>query len=60
MDTPLNILLFEDDEDNYVLTREFLFESFGGGFKLDWVTTWDAALETLHRDECDVCLAQLP
>ncbi len=46
----------DDDEDDFVLTRELLSETFGSGFKLDWVTTWDAALETLRGDAYDVCL----
>ncbi len=52
----LDILLVEDDEDDFVLTRALLSETFGGGFNLDWVTTWDTALEALRRDEFDVCL----
>ena len=56
MSQTLDILLVEDDEDDFVLTRELLSETFGGGFNLDWVTTWDTALEALRRDEFDVCL----
>ena len=56
MSETLEILLVEDDEDDFVLTRELLSEAFGCSFKLDWVTTWDAALETLLGDKYDVCL----
>ena len=49
-----DILLVEDDEDDFVLTRDLLSETFGGGFKLDWVTTWDSVLEALRGDVHDV------
>ena len=52
----LAILLVEDRKADYVLTRELLSETFGDGFKLDWVKTWDAALAALGSVEYDVCL----
>lgn len=52
----LAILLVEDRKADYVLTRELLSETFGDGFKLDWVKTWDAALEALRSVTYDVCL----
>jgi len=52
----LAILLVEDRKADYVLTRELLSETFGDGFELDWVKTWDAALEALRNVDYDVCL----
>lgn len=54
--TTVDIMLVEDDEDDFVLTREALSEIFAGDFKLDWVTTWDEALKALKDDPYDVCL----
>jgi hypothetical protein len=53
---PLAILLVEDGEADYFLTRELLTKTFGCGVKVDWVQTWDGALEALARVEYDVCL----
>ena len=36
------MLLVEDDEDDYVLTRDLLAEIPGGRFELDWVADYDA------------------
>src|SRR2546421_589734 len=41
---PVRVLLVEDDEDDYVLTRDLLAESRHMRFKLDWVSSYDEAL----------------
>jgi signal transduction histidine kinase len=51
-----HILLVEDDEDDYVLTRELLVEVFGRELTLDWVTSVDAALEQVRSGAHDICL----
>jgi signal transduction histidine kinase len=53
---PLNILLIEDDETDYVITRELLDEIGEDRFRLDWVSSFDAGLEAMKRCEHDVCL----
>ena len=53
---PIRVLLVDDDEDDYSLTRELLEEIPGGRFRLDWVSTYDAALEAICRGEHDVYL----
>src|SRR2546422_10250885 len=55
-DGRLKVLLVEDDEDDYVLTREFLAEIRGANFQLDWVGDYDAGLEAMQKDEHDVYL----
>lgn len=52
----IRVLLVEDDEDDYILTESLLSEINTNSFDLDWVTTYDAALEALARDNHDVCL----
>ncbi|HEU0039416.1 MAG TPA: response regulator, partial [Verrucomicrobiae bacterium] len=55
-DGRLKVLLVEDDEDDYVLAREFLSEIRGANFQLDWVGDYDAGLEAIQKDEHDVYL----
>jgi len=50
------ILLIDDDEDDYQLTRELLGEIFGSRLRLDWERNWDAALAAIREGRHDVCL----
>src|SRR5262249_19521928 len=52
----LRILLIDDDEDSYVITRGLLSQARGGCFALDWVSTYEAGLEALCRGEYAACL----
>ena len=52
----IKVLLVEDDEDDYVLTKEMLDESTDPRFELDWVDSYDKALRVLGDDSYDVCL----
>jgi diguanylate cyclase (GGDEF)-like protein len=54
--TPLNILLVEDDEDDYILTREMLAELTDTPTRLDWVCNFQEAAERLRHAEHDVYL----
>lgn len=52
----IRVLLVEDDEDDYILTR-YLLSSIGeGSFDLDWVKYYDVALEKLSEEDYDICL----
>ncbi|MBN1930488.1 MAG: response regulator [Desulfobacterales bacterium] len=55
-DRQLKILLVEDDEDDYVMTRDLLAEIEGVRFKLEWEKNWDAALTVMQRNQYDVYL----
>jgi signal transduction histidine kinase len=50
------VLLIEDDEDDYVVVRELLSEIGWGRFDLDWVSSYEAALQQARQDEHDVLL----
>lgn len=52
----IKLLLIEDDEDDYVLTRDLLNEIARGQYSLDWVSSAEAARDTLARNSHDVCL----
>lgn len=52
----IRLLLIEDDEDDFVLTRDLLDEIAKGQYILDWVSSSDAARQTLAKNEHDLCL----
>jgi two-component system cell cycle sensor histidine kinase/response regulator CckA len=51
----IRVLVIEDDEEDYLLTRRFLKDNDRTRFVLKWVRSYDAALEEL-RTPHDVCL----
>ncbi|HLG15500.1 MAG TPA: PAS domain S-box protein [Blastocatellia bacterium] len=52
----LRILLVEDDEEDYNLTRDMLEKSVSPAIELDRVATYDAALKAFARSEHDLYL----
>ena len=52
----VHVFMVDDDEDDYVLTRDLLAEAVGARFELEWVDTYQAALEAMGRAEHDVYL----
>ena len=59
-DMAIRILLVEDDEDDYVLTRDTLREIYGERCQLDWETDYDRAMAAIRGDRHDVYLVRLP
>jgi two-component system cell cycle sensor histidine kinase/response regulator CckA len=56
-DTPLiKVLLVEDDEDDYVLTRSLFTEMTACKFQLEWFKSYHLGLEAMVRNQHDVCL----
>src|SRR5919205_2649897 len=57
MDTqPIRVLLVDDDEDDYVMTRDLLAELGRGAFLLDWVASYEEARAAVGRGAHDVYL----
>ena len=56
MQPALRVLLIEDDEEDYLLTRDLLLESKDTRFHLDWVSSYAEAIEHLERGGHDVYL----
>ena len=56
MEAPIRVCLIEDDDDDYVVTRDLLQESCHTRFHLDRVSTYAAAVNALQRAEHDVYL----
>lgn len=52
----VKVLLVEDSEDDYVLTRDILRDAGGMKYALTWARTPAAALERLREDSPDVLL----
>jgi PAS domain S-box-containing protein len=55
-DRMLKILLVEDNEDDYIITRDLLSEIDDGRFRLEWVESYDTAIEAMKRCQHDVYL----
>jgi two-component system cell cycle sensor histidine kinase/response regulator CckA len=52
----LHILLVDDDEDDYLITRDLLEDIGGNRYQLDWVDTYQRALKAIKPDTYDVYL----
>src|ERR1700722_2676599 len=52
----LRILIADDDEDDYIRTRELLLRIGRPRFQLDWTATFEGALEAIERNQHDVYL----
>lgn len=52
----VRVLLVEDDEDDYLITRNLLRTIDTPTFVLDWVNTYEAGVHSLAKQQHDVCL----
>lgn len=52
----LRVLIADDDEDDYVLTRDLLLRIGRPRIQLDWTPTYEGALEAIERNQHDVYL----
>jgi diguanylate cyclase (GGDEF)-like protein/PAS domain S-box-containing protein len=52
----VNVLLVEDDEEDYLITRNLLSQIKQVTFALDWVATYEAALESIATHQYDIYL----
>ncbi|HEY0157002.1 MAG TPA: EAL domain-containing protein [Thermoanaerobaculia bacterium] len=55
-DRPVRLLLVEDDEDDFVLTRALLSDAKRTRFELEWISSFDEAVAALATSTHDVCL----
>jgi two-component system, sensor histidine kinase and response regulator len=57
MDTrELRVLIADDDEDDYILTRDLLQRIGRQRFRLDWTPSYEAALQAIELNQHDVYL----
>jgi signal transduction histidine kinase len=52
----VKVLLVDDDEGDYVMTRDLLLETGSRKFTLEWVMTYETAIEAIGRKDHDVYL----
>ncbi len=52
----VRVLLVDDDEDDYIITRDLVSQIGNPPYQLDWIDNYDAALVALQRREHDICL----
>jgi signal transduction histidine kinase len=52
----IHVLLIDDDEDCFVLTRDMLSRSQDPAFEIEWVDTYAAGRAALEQKRHDVCL----
>ena len=52
----IKVLLIDDDEDDYIITREVLSEVKVGKYALDWAPSYEEGLKVAGRLEHHVCL----
>ncbi len=50
------VLLIEDDEDDYLITRDLLEDIGDEQFELVWVPTFDLGREAIAKESVDICL----
>lgn len=53
---PIRILIVDDDQDDFVITRDLLGEVKGARYELEWANAFDKALEFIGAKEYDVYL----
>ena len=53
---PVKILLVDDDEDDFIITRDLITRIGCSRHALDWVSNYDDALTAIRRAAHDVCL----
>jgi PAS domain S-box-containing protein len=54
-DAPVKVLLVDDDEDDYIITRDLILRN-AGRYRLDWVNNYNGALEAIQKREHDIYL----
>ena len=54
MSTPIKVLLVDDDEDDYVLTRDLLEDVRENDFDLTWIAEPEEALAAIKAEAYDV------
>ena len=50
----IKVLLIEDDEDDFVITRDVVSEIRGNRFTVDWAKNFESGLATMCLNQHDV------
>ncbi len=54
--TPIRVLLVDDDEDEYIITRRIISEIVGRKHLLDWASTYEEGVSLIERSNHDIYL----
>src|SRR5260370_13059003 len=52
----VKVLLVEDDEDDYILTRGLFSEMRGCRFQVEWFKSYQLGLDAMLRNQHNICL----
>ena len=52
----LKVLLIDDDEDEYVLTSQYLSDIPHRKFELTWCCNYETGIQALENEKYDICL----
>ncbi len=52
--TPMKVLLVDDDQGDFEMIRVMLAQAEHGQFRVDWVATYEEALDAFEKEEHDV------
>ena len=55
-EAPVKVLLVDDDEDDYVITRDLISQIMERRYRLEWVNSYEAGLAAIQRQEHDIGL----
>ncbi|MBN1410259.1 MAG: EAL domain-containing protein [Spirochaetales bacterium] len=56
MDEKIRTLIIDDDEDDYILTKDLLCEIGENLFEIEWVSLYAKAIEAIKERTYDICL----
>ena len=56
MNKSIKVLLVDDDEDDFMLTKNLLFEIPDQKFSIDWASSFDSGLKEIERKHHDIYL----
>ncbi|MDH7464273.1 ATP-binding protein [Chitinophagaceae bacterium 26-R-25] len=51
----LNVMVVEDDEDDYFIMNDYLQSITSGTFKAHWCYSYSTAIERMRQNDCDIC-----
>src|SRR5438105_7480980 len=52
----IKILLIDDDEDDFIITKDLLLEIEVGKYQLKWANNFDQAVAASKQGDFDICL----